>query len=498
MYIILYIMISAAPPLHSRLRAWNGFPCVQKACTPAASTTSSRLPPSSMLAILARALVRWPIGRPPSSTTIRCCLADTYEDAIERFADLLEESDNDLSKAEAVLLCRRDSNPEDSEVHLDLGLLWRETGKAEKSLGAFRRAIQLDEDYTTAHQMLGEVLADDKEMLSEAEASLLKAVSLDETRHEGFGALGRLFYRTGRLDEAATALGTACELEPAEPTHRADLADALRATGRFQAARLEYERAAELGWECDQSLRYLMGSQLNGEEGVHAAVSTPVVEVPAAGLFVPDAWKQQLSTVYTTPVASLEECAWIVSEAEKHAAAAGGWDGHHTNFRTQNVVVAESDSLLEWLNGRLRDVIWPALAEQFDVELHELWLLDAFIVRYDPAVQAGLASHWDDSELSFNIALSDPAGFEGGGTRFSAAGVTVRPQQGEMISHYGRVFHAGAPVQSGVRYILAGFVRVETMAAAWRDLRPARIKWASPPARPTGSGQSPQAVEAES
>ena len=454
-----------------------------------------------MLAILAP-LVRWPIVHPPASTTVRCCLADTYEDAIERFIDLLEQSDNDLNEAEAVLLRRRDSNPEDSEVHLDLGLLWREIGKAEKSQGAFRSAIQLNEDYTTAHQMLGELLADDKEMLSEAEVSLLKAVSLDETRHEAFGALGRLFYRTGRLDEAATALGTACELEPYEPNHRADLADALRATGRFQAARLEYEQAAELGWERDQSLRYLMGSQINDEEGVATtppgtvAVSTPVVEVPTSGLFMPDAWKTRLSTVYTTPVASPDECAWIVTEAEKHAAAAGGWAGHHDKFRTQSVVVAESDALLVWLNGKLRDVIWPVLAEQFGVELHELWLLDAFIVRYDPEGQAGLASHCDDSELSFNIALSDPADFEGGGTRFRAANTTVRPQQGEMISHYGRVFHAGAPVQRGVRYILAGFVRVETLAAAWRELRPVLREQASlAPEAHAGSGQGPKRVE---
>ena len=63
---------------------------------------------------------------------------------------------------------------------------------------------------------------------------------------------------------------------------------------------------------------------------------------------------------------------------------------------------------------------------------------DAFVVRYDAAGQGGLATHTDDSELSFNLLLSDPADFGGGGTSFEAAGETARPQQGEMLFHFGR------------------------------------------------------------
>ena len=47
---------------------------------------------------------------------------------------------------------------------------------------------------------------------------------------------------------------------------------------------------------------------------------------------------------------------------------------------------------------------------------------DAFVVRYDAAGQGGLATHTDDSELSFNLLLSEPADFDGGGTSFEAAG----------------------------------------------------------------------------
>ena len=76
-------------------------------------------------------------------------------------------------------------------------------------------------------------------------------------------------------------------------------------------------------------------------------------------------------------VASAEECAWVVAEAEKHAAAAaGGWNdaGHHDRYPTCDVVVAESEALLGWVNLKLRGAIWPSLAAQFGVDADDLWL----------------------------------------------------------------------------------------------------------------------------
>ena len=95
---------------------------------------------------------------------------------------------------------------------------------------------------------------------------------------------------------------------------------------------------------------------------------------------------------------------------------------------------------------------------------------DAFVVRYDAVGQDRLATHTDDSELSFNLLLSHPRDFGGGGTSFEAAAETVRPQQGEMLSHFGRVRHAGEPTTEGTRYVLVGFVRARPLAAAWREI----------------------------
>ena len=99
-----------------------------------------------------------------------------------------------------------------------------------------------------------------------------------------------------------------------------------------------------------------------------------------------------------------------------------------------------------------------------------------------------LEVHVDGSEVSFTVLLSDPATFTGGGTFFEGAepleapaqpavhageeGAAVKPGRGQMVSHFGRLRHAGLPVLNGTRYILAGFVRVRTLAQEhWRRLR---------------------------
>ena len=64
--------------------------------------------------------------------------------------------------------------------------------------------------------------------------------------------------------------------------------------------------------------------------------------------------------------------------------------------------------------------ILPALAPQFGVTEPDLWLTDAFVVKYELAGQAGLGAHVDDSEISFTVLLSPVGGFDGGGTHFEA------------------------------------------------------------------------------
>jgi hypothetical protein len=128
---------------------------------------------------------------------------------------------------------------------------------------------------------------------------------------------------------------------------------------------------------------------------------------------------------------------------------------------------AAARAALEWLNRRCEETILPTLEAQFGLEASELWLYDTFILKFSGTPgERGLGIHVDDDGLgiSFNILLSDPSTFEGGGTRFPPNAhtedeVVYAPQRGQMLSHYGGLRHASVPCTGGLRYIMVGFLR---------------------------------------
>lgn len=109
-----------------------------------------------------------------------------------------------------------------------------------------------------------------------------------------------------------------------------------------------------------------------------------------------------------------------------------------------------------------------------------------FVVRYDENGQNKLGKHTDSSHISFNILLNDE--FEGGGTRFynglEAAATIVdsnqnedytssgiqrsklwedaRPRPGQVLINNAMVVHEGLPTTKGTRYILVGFMNIDT------------------------------------
>ena len=101
----------------------------------------------------------------------------------------------------------------------------------------------------------------------------------------------------------------------------------------------------------------------------------------------------------------------------------------------------------------------------------EIILKDAFIVRYTQGKQPSLGEHVDGHHVSFNIALSDPDDYEGGGTSFAPRwrgdeDVTIRISQGSVLCHPARVLHSGAETKNGTRYLLVGFT--ELAPRTWR------------------------------
>ena len=91
--------------------------------------------------------------------------------------------------------------------------------------------------------------------------------------------------------------------------------------------------------------------------------------------------------------------------------------------------------------------------------------LQMFVVRYDAEERPSLAQHTDDSDISFNVLLSND--FEGGGTQFwdrlrNQPFANVQPAQvGQVLVHSALIHHEGMPVTKGVRHILVGFLAVD-------------------------------------
>jgi len=168
------------------------------------------------------------------------------------------------------------------------------------------------------------------------------------------------------------------------------------------------------------------------------------------------------------------EADFMVAQAEAYAAKHGWKTERHQHYPTTD---------LPW---RLLPTVWPLLnrtlaAVEADVHARcnltaaeQLSVNDIFLVKYTARDgQRGLARHRDGSFTSFNLMLSNPTDYEGGGTRFDSCGPQkcaplapgmpddrplYRVPKGSMLVHGGGNFHEGVPVTAGSRYIVAGFL----------------------------------------
>ena len=95
----------------------------------------------------------------------------------------------------------------------------------------------------------------------------------------------------------------------------------------------------------------------------------------------------------------------------------------------------------------------------------QLEFRDLFVVKYSTTLggQHELGMHMDGSVFSFNILLSHASAFDGGGTYFEPTAQTVRPPQGSAVCHSGQVRHSGLAITRGERYLLVGFVALQSI-----------------------------------
>ena len=173
-----------------------------------------------------------------------------------------------------------------------------------------------------------------------------------------------------------------CELDSEDAKALIELANVQRALGCFDEASSALLAAEAISGKRDQSLCYYR-APTSSEAGA---------PLPPAEAVVASAEHGAGGQVWVTPVASPEECAWVVATAERFNAARGGWGNPPPryapagtvadNVRAPHMLVADCAQLCEWLNGKLEAFVWPLLARQFGRECAaDAWLYDAFILK---------------------------------------------------------------------------------------------------------------------
>uniref|UniRef100_A0A7S4C3D4 Fe2OG dioxygenase domain-containing protein n=1 Tax=Chrysotila carterae TaxID=13221 RepID=A0A7S4C3D4_CHRCT len=180
-------------------------------------------------------------------------------------------------------------------------------------------------------------------------------------------------------------------------------------------------------------------------------------------------------------------CQCVVSKINFNAK----WtQNRHTKHPTYDCDVQSVDGLEEELD-RLVEKCISDISWLFRIERNRLFLREHFIVLYEEHGQRGLESHRDASFFSFIVQLNDPREFSGGGTYFSHLGAPIQLSQGDALLFVGRNLHAGKPIRSGRRMILAGFV---DLRASTNDLFKlyAEVQRADPSSTGTLSRELPQ------
>ncbi len=165
------------------------------------------------------------------------------------------------------------------------------------------------------------------------------------------------------------------------------------------------------------------------------------------------------------PILSRKQCEQIIQWAETAAQEREeGWTtSRHYAVPTTDIPIHEIPPILEMFNTIFNQRLRPLLALQFGKDEVgkdgcDIYIHDAFVVRYDARKQRHLPLHRDQSTHSFTIALNDSSEYDGGGTYIAKRNLSIRPSLGGALSFRGdKLLHGGDPLIRGRRYIIVAF-----------------------------------------
>jgi hypothetical protein len=162
------------------------------------------------------------------------------------------------------------------------------------------------------------------------------------------------------------------------------------------------------------------------------------------------------------------ECERIIALAEANASGCGWGAADDYEQATTDLEVDRAPALRDYLVGgaRVVDRVADHVRAAHGVSIRAFD--DVFVVKYDAAKQRSLVAHTDAGDVSFMVALSPRADYDGGGTRFAALdGDVVHLDRGAVLTFEAAgCWHGGNDISRGTRYLLVGFCFARDPAAA--------------------------------
>jgi tetratricopeptide (TPR) repeat protein len=127
------------------------------------------------------------------------------------------------------------SEPENAQIHCNLGNAQRQLGLLDEALVSSRRAIELDPSLGVAHKSLGLMLAS-LGRRGEAVAAYLQALALEPRDIDALNNLGKVLLELNRIEESVATYRRALALDAASAPAHVGLAAGHRIQGRHAEA----------------------------------------------------------------------------------------------------------------------------------------------------------------------------------------------------------------------------------------------------------------------
>ena len=136
-------------------------------------------------------------------------------------------------------------NPEDEEVHFNLGFAYALQGRTDDAIRHYNEALKVFPDYVEAHNNLGRLLLD-RRQYDEAIKHLSVSLQLMPENSTALNSLGRALAEQGQTKEAIVHFSEAVRLRPDYLEARCNLGNAYLSLGRAEEAVAQFSEALRL------------------------------------------------------------------------------------------------------------------------------------------------------------------------------------------------------------------------------------------------------------